>query len=119
MNAIAAISQAFLRGEILTIKTAFRDFGISNLPREVSRSVEKKFGIRISKLKKDGKSRYDVPVYYYEYRLNKDDPANADGIKAMSEYILANGGEILPTKRPVGRPKEKETKPIYNSNPLF
>lgn len=105
MNAIAAISQALLRGEILTIKTAFRDFGVSNLPREVGRSIERKFGIRVSKLQREGKSRFGVPIYFYEYRLNKDDPSNSKGILAMIEYVKINGGDVLIPKRPVGRPK--------------
>lgn len=120
MNAISAISQAFLNGDILTIKTAFRDFGISNLPREVGRSIERKFKVRISKLRKDGKSRYDVPVSYNEYRLNKDDPENADGIRAMIEYVEANGGFVLPERRPVGRPKTKtDATPQHNTEKLF
>lgn len=106
MNAIAAISQAFLKGEILTIKTAFKDFGVSNLPREVGRAVERKFNVRISKLRKEGKSRYGMFVSYYEYRLNKDDPANQDGIQSMIKYIEDNGGFV--EKRPVGRPKNDQ-----------
>ncbi len=103
MNAIAAISQAFLKGEILTIKTAFQDFGVSNLPREVGRAIERKFGVRISKLRKEGKSRYGIYVSYNEYRLNKDDPENAIGIEAMVKYVEANGG-FVPVKRRPGRP---------------
>jgi hypothetical protein len=119
MNAIAAISQALLRGEILTIKTAFRDFGVSNLPREVGRSVERKFGVRISKLQKEGKSRFGVPVYFYEYRLNKDDPINKSGIEIMRQYVQDNGGEVMPAKRPVGRPRNEPTVNTNNSNKLF
>lgn len=118
MNAIAAISQAFLRGEILTIKTAFKDFGVSNLPREVGRAIERKFDLRISKLRREGKSRYGIPVSYYEYRLNKDDPKNITGIEAMIKYVEANGGE-LPLKRPVGRPRKEETTSINTTERLF
>lgn len=117
MNAIVAISQAFLRGEILTIKTAFRDFGVSNLPREVGRSIERKFEVRISKLRKRGKTRFGLYVSFFQYRLNRDDPANRKGINAMIKYIQDNGGELLPVKRPVGRPKEKEN--IITQKPLF
>lgn len=120
MNAISAIAQAFLNGDILTIKTAFRDFGVSNLPREVGRAIERKFGVRISKLRKDGKSRYDIPVSYYEYRLNKDDPDNTTGIQAMIDYVEANGGFILPERRPVGRPKINHiTETVNKSERLF
>lgn len=118
MNAIAAIAQSFLRGDILTIKTAFRDFGVSNLPREVGRAIERKFNVRISKLRKESTSRFGVFVSYYEYRLNRDDPSNSEGISAMSEYIKANGGDVPIQKRPVGRPKEK-TIPSKSSQSLF
>lgn len=119
MNAISAIAQAFLRGEILTIKTAFRDFGVSNLPREVGRAIERKFDVRISKLRKEGKTRYGLFVSFFEYRLNRDDPANALGIEAMIKYIEANGGDILPFKRPVGRPKNPESSVYNNVEKLF
>ena len=119
MNAIAAIAQAFLKGEILTIKTAFRDFGVSNLPRECSRSIEQKFGVRISKLRRQGKSRFGLPITWYEYRINRDDPSNAEGIQSMIEYIKSNGGEAPIPKRPVGRPKQTETPSTHNVNPLF
>lgn len=121
MNAIAAISQAFLKGEILTIKTAFKDFGVSNLPREVGRAIERKFNLRISKVRRESKSRYGVFVSYYEYRLNRDDPANEVGISAMTSYIEANGGFV--EKRPVGRPKKELSiqEPIntHKQTPLF
>jgi len=113
MNAIAAISQAFLKGEILTIKAAFKDFGVSNLPREVGRAIERKFKVRISKIRRESKSRYGVYVSYFEYRLNRDDPANQPGIEAMTNYVEANGGFV--EKRPVGRPKKEE---INNSSKL-
>jgi len=89
MNATVALGLAFLRGDVVTIKTAFRDFGISNLPREVGRSIERKFGLRIAKVKKTGKSRYGVPCYYYQYRLPKTD-YNEEGIKKLTEYCEKN-----------------------------
>lgn len=118
MNATVALCSAFLRGEILTIKTAFKDVGITNLGREVGRQIERKFNVRISKLRKESTSRFGVFVSYYEYRLNRDDPSNAEGISAMSEYIKANGGDAHIPKRPVGRPKEKTT-PSKSSQSLF
>lgn len=108
MNAISAIAQAFLNGDVLTIKTAFKDFGTSNLPREVGRAIERKFKVRISKVPKKGKSRWGVPVRWHTYRLNKDDPENAAGIEEMIKYVESNGGFVKPERRPVGRPKIKE-----------
>ena len=40
-TAKAAICNAFLQGEKLTILDCFRKFGVSNLPREVRRMIEK------------------------------------------------------------------------------
>lgn len=89
MNAITALGLAFLRGEVLTIKTAFRDFGVSNLGRECGRSIERKFGVRLSKVKKTGKSRYGIPCWYYQYRLPNTE-YNAEGIKKLTEYCENN-----------------------------
>lgn len=121
MNAIAALCQSFLNGDILTIKTAFKEVGVTNLGREVGRSIERKFGVRVSKLRKEGKSRYKVHVSYFEYRLNRDDPENASGIEAMITYVEANGGFVLPERRPVGRPKSKieVTTTQKSQTPLF
>jgi hypothetical protein len=69
MNATTAIGLAFLRGDVLTVKTAFQDFGVSNLARECGRSIERKFGLKLAKTKKTGKSRYGVPCYWFQYRL--------------------------------------------------
>lgn len=87
MNAIAAISKALLDGKILTIRTAFMDFGISNLPREVGRSIERKFGVYISKVQAKGKTKYGLPCVYYEYRLNKTILENKEGISKMYDYV--------------------------------
>lgn len=87
MNGTAAICAAFLRGEILSIKTAFDRFGVSNLPREVGRSVERKFGVHISKVRCDGKSRFGVPCSWFEYRLNKTIEENKIGIEKMRQYV--------------------------------
>lgn len=103
MNAITALGLAFLRGDVITIKTAFRDYGISNLPREVGRSIERKFGLEITKVKKTGKSRYGVPCYYYQYRLPKTD-YNAEGIKKLMKYCEDNS----PKSEPIPEPKFKQ-----------
>lgn len=95
MNAIAAISAAFLRGEVLTIKTAFKDFGITNLPREVSRSVEKKFGVKLARVEKSGKTRFGIPCYWFEYRLPTTE-YNARGRERMVDYVKLHSPKSLP-----------------------
>jgi hypothetical protein len=41
MTQRAALCQALLNGEKLSIMDGFKKFGITNLPREISRGVEK------------------------------------------------------------------------------
>lgn len=97
MNAIVAISAAFLRGDVLTIKTAFKDFGITNLPRECGRSIERKFGVQLARVKKEGKSRYGCPCIWYEYRLPTTQ-YNEDGRKRMVEYVQSHIKNMPPPK---------------------
>jgi hypothetical protein len=105
MNATCALGLAFLRGDVITIKTAFRDYGISNLPREVGRSIERKFGLQLSKVKKTGKSRYGVSCYYYQYRLPVV-PYNEEGRKRLNEYCVKNS-ERSERSAPI-KPKTKQ-----------
>lgn len=86
MNATTALAIAFLEGRVLTIRLAFAEFGITNLPRECGRSIERKFGVKLSRVRKEGKSRYGVPCYWFEYRLNNS-PHNRLGRKKMMQYI--------------------------------
>ena len=86
MNATAAIAKAFLDGKVLSIKTAFHQFGITNLPREVSRLIEKKFNVKVARVAKEGKTRYGIHVRWFEYRLPKTD-YNKEGIEKMKLYI--------------------------------
>lgn len=89
MNATCALAMALLQGRVLTIKTAFTDFSISNLPREIGRSIERKFGVFVTKVKKKGKSKYGVECWWYEYRLATVD-YNVEGRKRMFEYVQKN-----------------------------
>ena len=45
MNQKAAICKALLEGETISILTGFKDFGCTNIPREIGRSVERAFGV--------------------------------------------------------------------------
>ncbi len=89
MNATAALVSAFLKGEILSIKTGYKYFGVTNLPREVGRSIERKFGVSVAKVQREGKSKYDVPCRWFEYRL-PNTPYNKEGRKKMLEYLKAH-----------------------------
>lgn len=86
MTSIAAIAAALLRGEVLTIKTAFKDFGVTNLPRECGRGIERKFHVKLARVRKEGKTRFGVPSTWNEYRLPTTQ-YNAEGIQKMREYV--------------------------------
>lgn len=109
MTQTAAIAQALLEGQVLSIMTGFKLFSCTNLPRELSRGIEQKFNIIISKERVDFTSKYGQSGFYFRYRLNQTD-YNKEGIEKMKEYVAANGGEVLPKKtRPVERPTTYKT----------
>src|SRR3974390_3354030 len=96
MNAKAALCIALLRGDVISIRTGFLDLGITNVPREIGRSIERErsekrpmdhgFGVEVSRTTKKGKSRHGVPCNWIEYRLNKS-AHNLAGIEKMKAYI--------------------------------
>ncbi|HRP30501.1 MAG TPA: hypothetical protein PKV73_01350 [Agriterribacter sp.] len=86
MTQTAAIALALLKGEVISIKTAFNQFGCTNAPREIGRSIERKFDVKVSKTPVKFTSRYGKSGIYYQYRLNRTD-YNADGIKKMLDYV--------------------------------
>lgn len=96
MNQLAAICQSLLNGDVLTIMDGFRRFNCSNIPREISRSVEQKFDVQVSREKKDFKAKFDgKPGYYFRYRLNATD-YNIPGIEKMRQYVIDHGGSTHP-----------------------
>lgn len=101
MNAVAAISKALLDGKILTIKTAFNDFGVTNLPREIGRSIERKFGVHISKVQASGKTKYGLPCVWYQYRLNRTILDNKEGIEKMYKYVEEHYTFQKPSDKPM------------------
>lgn len=102
MNGKTAIAYSLLLGKKITIKTAFKDFGVSNLPREISRQVERPFGVIVCRVRKVGKTRFGVPCTWFEYYL-RDDSINREGRIKMKDYI----------KGQVGNPRtERENKII-------
>jgi hypothetical protein len=98
MTQTAAIAYALLKGEIISIKTAFDQFGCSNAPREIGRSIERKFGIQVSRHKVNFKSRYGKAGIYFQYRLNKDASYNKEGIEKMRQYVHDHYQEISSKK---------------------
>jgi hypothetical protein len=68
----------------------------TNIPREVGRSVERSFGVKISRREKNKVSSYGQPCYWFEYWLDKMLPENKDGIEKMKEYVNEQIGTLNP-----------------------
>lgn len=86
MTAKAALCKALLKGEVLNVKNCFALFGITNCSREISRMIERPFGVKVSRTWKNGVSRYGRVVVWVDFRLNKA-KYNLKGIKKMKQYI--------------------------------
>jgi len=91
MTQIAALANALLSGEVISIKNAYFDYGISNIAREIGRSIERKFNVEVSRVKREGTSRYGQKIVWNEYRLNRT-VQNSVGITDMARYIVEEGG---------------------------
>lgn len=108
MTQTAAIATALLKGEVLSIMTGFKQFACSNLPREISRSIEKKFGVEVSRTRKDFISKYGQPGYYFEYRLNRTE-YNETGIELMRKYCLEQADNPAEAKTTVEKRQYQQT----------
>jgi len=86
MTAKGALCLHLLKGEVLNIKNVFNLIGLTNCPREISRMIEKPFGVEVSRTRMEGKSKYGQAVSWTNYRLNRT-PYNEEGIKKMLEYV--------------------------------
>jgi hypothetical protein len=111
MTQTAEIALALLKGETVSIMNAFNRFHCTNAPREISRGIEKPFGLIVSRDRVDFISKYGRSGYYYRYRLNKT-KANAAGIAKMIEYCKRQLGTMTQCKT------EKERK-IFIQTSLF
>ena len=85
MTAKAALCFHLLKGEVLNIKNVFTMIGLTNCPREISRMIEKPFGVEVSRTRREGKSRYGQPVSWVDYYLRKSEH-NRPGIQKMIAY---------------------------------
>jgi hypothetical protein len=85
MTARCALCLALLEGRVLTIFNCMKDVGFSNLPREVTRAVEKPFGVVVSRTPKESTNRYGHPIRYFEYRLNNTE-TNKEGREKMIAF---------------------------------
>lgn len=95
MTAKAALAKALLDGRVLNVKNCFETIGLTNCAREISRMIEKPFGVVVSRTQREGKSRYNQPVVWVDYRLNPTD-YNKEGIQKMREYVAKQKEETNP-----------------------
>lgn len=86
MTSKAALCVHLLRGETLNIKNVFSQIGLTNCPREISRMIEKPFGVNVTRTHREGKSRYGQAVVWVDYKLEKTNE-NLEGIEKMKEYV--------------------------------
>ena len=86
MTSKAALCIALLQGRVINIKNGFDLFGITNVPREIGRSVERSFGVSVSRTNRKGKSRYGQRCTWVDYRLNNT-RYNLPGIHKMKAYV--------------------------------
>lgn len=114
MTAKAALIKELLSGKVINIKTCFMTVGLTNAPREISRMVEKPFGVIISRTQMEGKSKHGQPVTWYNYRLNNT-IHNQEGIKKMIAYLQEQEGNNPPKKDK----QEKEYKTTKQIQYLF
>lgn len=90
MTAKASLCKHLLNGEVLNIKNCFNLIGLTNCPREISRSVEQPFGVIVSRTPMAGTSRYGQNVTWVDYRLNRT-MQNKEGIEKMKKYVKEKG----------------------------
>lgn len=105
MTSKAALAKALLDGKIVNIKNGFHLFGITNIPREIGRSIERDgkvtknpndsgFGVEVTRTEMDGETRYGQPCCWVDYRLHRTE-ANQEGIKKMKDYVAQEMTEYL------------------------
>ena len=86
MTATAHLALSLLNGETVSIMTGFKKFLITNIPREVGRSIERKFGVRLQRVPVKFVSTYGHSGQYFRYTLLAI-RENKDGIKRMKAYV--------------------------------
>lgn len=92
MTAKAAICKALLLGRVLNIKNGFTWFGVTNIPREIGRGVERAFNVKCERTNQTGTTRYLQPCEWIDYKLYPTQE-NLPGIKLMVAYILKEEGD--------------------------
>lgn len=94
MTQKAALAESLLKGEVVSIMTCFKRFGITNCPREIGRSIERPFGVTCDRKEIKTETRWGEYCWYYEYRLFFTDD-NAAGIEKMKAYVEKIAGHPI------------------------
>lgn len=109
MTSKAALAKALLDGKVVNIMNGFKLFGITNVPREIGRSIERAFDVEVSRTPRDGETRYGQSCNWVDYRLNRTE-YNQEGIKKMKEYVAQEMTEYLKELREKQKPIPDELK---------
>lgn len=86
MNSKTALCQALINGEVINIRNIHNRTGYTNSGREISRQVERPFGVVVSRVHRAGKNRFKVHCTWTDYFLAQS-RLNKEGIKKMKKYI--------------------------------
>lgn len=125
MTSKAALAKALLDGKVVNIMNGFKLFGITNIPREIGRGIErdgkvtgnpedKGFGVEVSRTERTGETRYGQSCQWVDYRLNRTE-YNQEGIKKMKEYVAKELGDYLKQLRDNGKKVPEELQGDYDS----
>lgn len=92
MTQKADLALWLLQGRKVSIMDGFKLFSITNVPREIGRSIERLdsggFGVTCERTKRVGVTRGGEPCHWMEYRLLRT-KENAEGIERMKKYIAS------------------------------
>lgn len=121
MTSKAALCKALLEGRVVNIKNGFTLFGITNIPREIGRSIERDpiitnnsndsgFNVIVSRTERTGITRYEQTCNWTDYRLNFTE-YNKAGIERMKKYVR---------EQMIGAPEspKKQSQPDLFGNPV-
>lgn len=90
MTAKASLCKYLLSGYTLNIKNCFTLIGLTNCPREISRMVEKPFNVEVSRIRREGISRFGQTVTWFDYHLKTFTKKNKEGVELMKTYVKDN-----------------------------
>lgn len=114
MNAKTALIKSFLDGRTVNCANIFILTSFTNCSRECIRMVEKPFGITLTRIERNGKSRYGSPTNWIDYKLYHT-PMNKEGIEKMKEYVRKNSSD----GKDFVKPHHKELESKFVNGTLF